>query len=113
MAYDGRRIAFLVRERLNENPRVTLEALALEMGVSRHSINKLLKRHIGVSFRGLQAQLFVEWLEHRLDGHAGDSVKSLAYSIGYGSSQAFAKRVAALTGSSVTGLRRRRDATAP
>lgn len=105
MAYDAPRVAQMTLERLRANPRVSLASLSCEFGVTRHTISRHLKTHVGKSFRELQAAAIIAALQTRISGSPSDSVKEIAHCLGYGSPQALAKRSVALTGMSVSRLR--------
>ncbi|HKW50580.1 MAG TPA: bifunctional transcriptional activator/DNA repair enzyme AdaA, partial [Candidatus Eisenbacteria bacterium] len=77
-----RRVCRILAERPEE--RVTLTALAREVGVSPHHLQRTFKRAIGISPRQYADALRLGRLKQRLQGK--DSVTMALYEAGYGSS---------------------------
>jgi AraC family transcriptional regulator of adaptative response/methylated-DNA-[protein]-cysteine methyltransferase len=75
-----------VRRHIEENPdeRVTLSALAREVGISPHHLQRTFKRAIGISPRQYADALRLGRLKKRLQGK--DTVTMAMYEAGYGSS---------------------------
>ena len=67
--------------------RVTLTEVAREVGVERHTVERVVRSIIGQSFRELQRNLLSERANLLLE--QGRAIKEIAFEVGYGSPQSF------------------------
>ena len=82
----------------------TLGALALRLGVSRHTIGRALREEHGTPFRALKAQWLASAVRSELSRADGRSIKEVAGALACHPA-AFARRVKRATGESPTSLR--------
>lgn len=90
MAYDLIGLFERVRTVLSERPRTPLAALAAELGVERHTLERAVRKAAGASVRTLRARVLLEASGMLLREQPWLSVKEVAARAGYPSARAFA-----------------------
>lgn len=97
-------VASAIQRLVRRQPQVSLSEAALELRVSRRSIESACRARLGLSFRELRGITRFQ-LAYALLRTRTDSVKGIAYALGYGSPQAFSRFVRAMCGLSPTDIR--------
>jgi AraC-like DNA-binding protein len=105
MGYERIRLAEAVVEALTRTPTTTLKYISATLGVERHTLLRAVAFHYGCSFRCLKNECFRGAAIQLLSGSHYDSVKAIAYSMGYATPRSFSRRVQALLGTRPTSLR--------
>jgi adenylylsulfate kinase-like enzyme/AraC-like DNA-binding protein len=85
--------------------RVTLREVAREVGVERHTIEKVVRSATGQSFRQFQGALLFERAKILLE--QGKSIKEVAFELGFGHPQSFHRFVRKSAGVTPSSLRRK------
>jgi adenylyl-sulfate kinase len=84
--------------------RVTLTEVAREVGVERHTVERVVRSVIGQSFRELQKSLLCERANLLLE--QGRAIKEIAFEVGFGSPQSFHRFIRRTYGTTPSCLRR-------
>lgn len=84
--------------------RVTLTEVAREVGVERHTVERVVRSITGLSFRELQRNLLSERANLLLE--QGRAIKEIAFEVGYGSPQSFHRFIRKAYGITPSCLRR-------
>lgn len=91
MAYDSRLLFNLIRDKLSRDVGSSLAGISTRTGVGRHTLERVIRRETGSSFRQYRQELL---LKKALDlfSHEGQmSIKEIAASMGYNHAQAFSR----------------------
>jgi AraC-like DNA-binding protein len=99
MAYDGRGLVEQIRKRLSQRDS-TLSALSRALGVERHTIERLISKSTGKTFRELRQQIVFEHAPELLRSGPNQSIKEVAFTVGFsspGSFTQFCKRTSGKT----------------
>lgn len=105
MSYDAQRLARTVRQRLSQEPLTSLTAMAAALGVERHTITRVCRSHLGLTFRRLQAEYVGAWLRTLLSRPDSMSIKEISRLLGYKHPRSLARKVRRETGRTPTALR--------
>jgi AraC-like DNA-binding protein len=105
MGYERTRLAEAVFEAVRRTPTTTLKRISATLGVERHTLRRAVASHYGCSFRCLKNKFFRVAAAGLLSDSHYDSVKAVAYSVGYATPRSFSRRVQALLGARPTSLR--------
>ena len=93
MSYDHCHIADAVHKCLLENPRATLNAVAVSLGIERHTIRRALVRNLGVTFRDVQRQCILRRAsEFHQEGRPYSS-KEMSFALGYRSAATLSRLI--------------------
>jgi transcriptional regulator GlxA family with amidase domain len=107
VAYDRSKVLLNVDKSLCSNPWTTLSALALQLGVERHTIERIVRQSYGVSFRSYRTgQVLMLSLNLLLD-QTCLSVKEIANRLGFGSASSFSRFIKYHTNLPPTSIRTR------
>jgi two-component system response regulator YesN len=82
-----------------------LDELSKSLRVERHTIERAIKRTTGNTFREFRARLLLEKAKRVLDEDPLQSIKEVAFILGYSSQRAFCRFTKANAGCSPTELR--------
>lgn len=99
--------SLMERERLHENPALTLPMLAEALGVPPHTASQILNVYVGKSFFLYVNGLRVEALQRALSdpSNAGRGILDLAYAVGFSSKSTVNSFFKKLTGTTPTAFR--------
>lgn len=106
MAYDSRRISEAVVKRLRQSPSLTLESLAQELHIHRHTLCRALKTEYDTTFSAMKRAQFVALSSERLRSAEAAQIKEVAIAMGFRSQQAFSSRFRKLMKATPTAFRR-------
>lgn len=93
MAYDLRGLSKQVEVCLLASPHIALAALAKQLRVERHTIERAVRKATGKSFRQLQAGIISKKSLDLLALEPARSIKEIAFLLGFKSGQAFSRFV--------------------
>ncbi|HEY6349124.1 MAG TPA: helix-turn-helix domain-containing protein [Candidatus Angelobacter sp.] len=98
MAYDLRGLANRVTEQVRSAPHLSLNDIAIRVNVGRHTIEKAIKQTTGKTFRDLRSQVLLEEAINLLDSDPTQSVKEVAFKLGYGWQRSLSRFIKARVG---------------
>jgi AraC-like DNA-binding protein len=107
MAYNLAAVYESVRNDLSADPRLALSQLSSRFGVCRQTLEKAARAATGKTLRQLRREVLASKACETLVG-SPQSVKEVAYALGFKWPQAFARFAKTQTGCSPTQLRRKR-----
>jgi len=110
MSYEREHLVSFVVARLQAEPRVSLNRLAAERKVHRHTLARALDKLGFGTFSDLQTRHLEQAIQNTLQSGRSESIKEAAQQIGYAKPASLARRTMRLMGKSPTALRRRNDA---
>lgn len=108
MAYDRDAITASVRQLLRSNPRLSLRAIAVDLGIDRHTISRALIASTGQPFREIRTAIEREMYAEALRTSGTRSIKEIASQFGHTHSRSFARRWKQMTGMAPSQSRRKR-----
>ena len=98
MTYNASRLLQTIDNRLCHDPRASLLTLERDLGVGRHTIEKVIRATTGKSFRDYQAEKALSKAMQLLNGTDALQIKQVAFSLGYCSTKSFSRYFKARTG---------------
>jgi AraC-like DNA-binding protein len=104
--YDLCRLAYEICNRLEACPTLSLNTLAKDAGVDRHTAARALRARYFKSFRDLQTTILISIVRQRLSESPSRSIKEIAADIGYAHARSLSRRVRRATGLSPAAYRR-------
>ena len=107
MSYDHGRIAAKVKAKLEVDPNTTLVSMCRTLGIDRHTVDRALAGHFGMTFRELKNQVRDEKIKAALSHDEVRSVKQAAHEAGYGSAASLARRTRRAVGMTPATVRTR------
>ncbi len=81
----------LIEQMLASEPAATEEDIADLLGVSRHTINRVVRNKTGLSFRAFRSQFLLTAAQKLLVERPNCSIKEIASSLGYSSEANFCR----------------------
>jgi len=93
MTYNTSRLLQELDDHLRRQPRLPLSALEEQLGVGRHTIEKVIRTATGKSFRQYQSQKVLAEAKRMLSGSDLFQIKQVALSLGYSSTKSFSSRL--------------------
>ena len=93
MTYDLQRLAQLLLERLQGEPRIPLSSFARSCGIDRHTASRALRRAFNKTYRTLQLECLQARAQTLITDGTPRSHKQLAVAVGYSSSRALSRRL--------------------
>jgi transcriptional regulator GlxA family with amidase domain len=105
VAYDLSGLFKLALGHVQSNPSVSLEELSALLRVERHTIEKAVKSGTGKTFRQLRSSVMLKKARALLDGSPNQSIKEVAFKLGYRSQRSFSRFVKSTLGCTPTKLR--------
>ncbi len=109
MAYDRRRLIAELDRLLSANPHLRLARVAHDLGVERHTIEHVVHERKATSFRKYQEEKLLRKALGLLTDESRksiESIKQIAISLGYASSDPFSRFIKAHTGRTPTQIRK-------
>lgn len=106
MVYSAEELLKAIDARLTASPRATLSRMAQELGVSRRTIERLLRTARSMSYRSYQQSVLLRIALERLQHDMSLTIKEIALSFDYSSSAAFARFIRSKTGTCPSRIRR-------
>ncbi|HWX54354.1 MAG TPA: helix-turn-helix domain-containing protein [Verrucomicrobiae bacterium] len=103
--YDLHELYIRITHKLRLSPRLSLEELALDIRIERHTIERAVKAGAGTTFRDFRKRGMLKVAERMLREHPHRNLKEVAHALGYRSSSAFSRFVKAAAGCSPSELR--------
>ncbi len=91
MVYSAEKLLEAMDTRLTASPRIPLSHMAQELGVSRRTIERLLRMTRNMSYRSYQQSVLLRIALERLRHDKNVTIKEIALSLGYSSSADFAR----------------------
>lgn len=98
MTYNRSRLLQEIDDRLHRQPRLPLHDLEKELGIGRHTIEKVVRTATGKSFREYQSQILLAKASRMLTGREFLQIKQVAFSLGYFCTKSFSRYFKAHTG---------------
>jgi AraC-like DNA-binding protein len=98
MTYNASRLLQSIEDRLRQNPQESLQLLVRELGVGRHTIERVVRATTGKSFRDYQSGIVLSKALQLLNGSDALQIKQVAFSLGYCSTKSFSRYFKAQTG---------------
>lgn len=106
MSYDVTVVFDEIWRRLSRVPLTSIECISSELGISRGTIEKAIKRCSGKTFRALQREALLLRVTTLVSSDAPLlSVKEIAFAVGYQSPRSFARAIRRASGLSPQALR--------
>lgn len=99
MSYDPRMLFEQISACLKENPRKTLEQLALSLRVSKRTIKKTVRLATGENFRSYREEILMDRVKGFFAVQPGVAIKVLSIDLGFKSPSSFARAVRRASGS--------------
>lgn len=100
MAYDLQGMFLRINRQLRASPGLSLEQLADSIKVERHTIEKAVKTVTGKTFRELRGDILLEHAKMLLGNNPNQSIKEVAFQLGYRSQRSFSRFIKASAGCS-------------
>ena len=91
-------ILFIKEERLNLDPKITLDQIAADIKVTKHDFSQYLNEHLKKSFSVFINELRVEKAKELLDSHQQYSVEGIGQESGFNSKSTFYAAFKKVTG---------------
>lgn len=92
MSYDHGLIAAKVKAKLEVDPNAALVSMCRTLGIDRHTVDRALARHFGMTFQRLKNQVRDGKITAALNQDEVRSVKQAAHEAGYESAASLARR---------------------
>ena len=105
MTYNHRKLLSQMDDLLGASPRLPLGKLSEELGVDRHTLEKAVHRIRRKSFRDYQNKKLLRKSLILLAQEGNKSIKDIAMTIGYRTSEPFSRFIKTMTGRSPTEIR--------
>jgi AraC-like DNA-binding protein len=105
MAYNQGLLLQRIQENLATFPRISLSEMARQLKVERHTIERVVRKETGRSFRELQAERLLTKALGLLAAEPWLAVKEVSFLLGYSSPRAFRRFMRRTHGSSPTEAR--------
>jgi AraC-like DNA-binding protein len=93
VAYNLKRLAEAVVDRLAHTPLVPLRVLARELGVERHTVARALGKHVSTTYRQLQRRSLEARVRRLASVGTPRTSKEIATALGYSRSSALSRRL--------------------
>jgi|SwirhisoilCB1_FD_contig_123_50007_length_2721_multi_5_in_2_out_0_4 AraC-like DNA-binding protein len=100
MAYDLHGLFLRVNRQLRAVPGLSLEQLADAIKVERHTIEKCVRMVTGRTFRELRTNILLEQARDMLGSNPNQTIKEVAFQLGYRSQRSFSRFIKASAGCS-------------
>jgi transcriptional regulator GlxA family with amidase domain len=100
MAYDLHRIFLQVRHNLELTPSMSLAQLSRNLRIERHTVEKAVKRAIGVTFREFRNGVLLRRAQDLLRDESNRTIKEVAFALGYRSQGSLSRFIRIMTGNS-------------
>ncbi len=107
MSYDRRQVFIRVESLLASAPRTSLASLARHVGVSRHTLEAIMRQVTGKTFREYQKQIVLQKTLHLVTTEGTLSQRAIAATVGYRSPEAFCRFFKRTTGTTLRQIKRR------
>jgi AraC-like DNA-binding protein len=111
VAYDLEGLFCRILTQLHSMPNIRLQDLSRRLRIERHTIEKAVKNLSGKTFREFRAQLLLQEATRLLGDNPAQSIKEVAFSLGYNSQRSFCRFIKSTAGCSPTQLRNGRKRT--
>ena len=98
MAYDLHGLFGRINHHLRTDPYLQLDKLSERLSVERHTIEKAVKRATGKTFRQFRTGMLLERTIRIMAEHPNQSIKEVAFSLGYNSQRSVCRFIRAKTG---------------
>jgi AraC-like DNA-binding protein len=108
MAYDLHGLFNRISHHLRRAPYLQLEEISQLVNVERHTIEKAVKTATGMTFREFRTSMLLEQAMRLLDDNPAQSIKEVAFTLGYNSQRSFCRFIRTAAGCSPKELRGRR-----
>jgi AraC-like DNA-binding protein len=105
VAYDLHGLFCCINAQLRSTPNLQLQQLSHRLGVERHTVEKAIKIFSGKTFRDFRTDLLLAKATRLLEENPAQSIKEIAYTLGYNSQRSFCRFVKTTAGCSPTELR--------
>lgn len=105
MAYDLNGLYTRIQRSLSSTPYMSLHALSARLGVERHTIEKAVKQATSKTFREMRNDLLLKHARNLLDSNPNQSIKEVAFKLGYRSQRSFSRFIKSSLGCSPKELR--------
>jgi transcriptional regulator GlxA family with amidase domain len=105
MAYDLNGLYTRIQRNLSSTPYMSLHELSVRLRVERHTIEKAVKKATSKTFREMRNLLLLEHARGLLDGNPNQSIKEVAFKLGYRSQRSFSRFIKSSLGCSPKELR--------
>lgn len=109
MAYDLHGLYNQISLLMHSRPYIQLEELSQRLCVERHTIEKSVKEATGKTFRELRSSMRLARATQVLGDNPTQSIKEIAYHLGYNSQRSFCRFIKTTTGFSPKELRERNN----
>jgi AraC-like DNA-binding protein len=100
MAYDLGALFTRINHQLHSVPCPSLEELSDRLQVERHTIEKAVREATGRTFRDVRSRILLEHAKTLLGGRPNQTIKEVAFQLGYQSPRSFCRFVKATSGCS-------------
>lgn len=107
MAYDLHGLFRRIGNEMHLRPYIQLEELSQRVCVERHTIEKAVKEATGNTFREFRTRMLLERATRLLNDNPAQSIKEIAFNLGYNSQRSFCRFIKTAAGCSPKELRRR------
>ena len=105
MAYDLNGLFNRIHRSLRSTPYLSLHELSIRICVERHTIEKAVKKATGKTFREVRNDMLLEQARGLLDSNPNQSIKEVAFKLGYRSQRSFSRFIKSSVGCSPKQLR--------
>ncbi|MBZ5534053.1 MAG: helix-turn-helix domain-containing protein [Acidobacteriia bacterium] len=109
MSYDLNGLFNRIQLNLRSTPYLSLNELSTRIGVERHTIEKAVKQATSRTFRELRSEMLLEYARGLLDNNPHQSIKEVAFQLGYRSQRSFSRFIKSSVGCSPKELRADRN----
>jgi two-component system, response regulator YesN len=107
MAYNLPGLFSQILPYLRSRPYGTLDEIAAHIHVERHTIEKAVKQATGKTFRELRTELLLLHATGMLNAESNQSIKEIAFKLGYQSQRSFSRFIRTAAGCSPKEIRNR------
>jgi transcriptional regulator GlxA family with amidase domain len=105
MAYNLQGLFLQILPYLRSRPYSTLDEVAERVHVERHTIEKAVKQSTGKTFRALRSELLLRHATGLLRTESNQSIKEIAFRLGYQSQRSFSRFIRTAAGRSPKEIR--------
>lgn len=105
MAYDLNGLFDRILRNLRSTPYLSLNELSTRIGVERHTIEKAIKQATSRTFREMRSDMLLEYAKGLLDSNPHQSIKEVAFQLGFRSQRSFSRFIKSSLGCSPKKLR--------
>jgi AraC-like DNA-binding protein len=105
MSYDLQAIYWRIARRIQTSPMTSLEDIAKDLQINRHTLLKAVKLATGKTFREFKSSFRIEEISKRISTSPESSLKEISFLVGYGSQRSLSRFVRERVGKSPKMLR--------